>query len=146
MKVVLIKDLKGRGKKGDIISVNDGYASNYLIPNGYALVGNSTNVNEANQAKIASAYQAKVQLENARELAKKISGTELNLSIKCGENGKMFGSITNKEIETELRKLGFDIDKKKIEIENIKSIGLYTAVIKLHPSVFVEIKINVQGI
>ena len=143
MKVVLLKDLKGKGKKGEIIDVNSGYASNFLIPNGYAKVGNAVNLNEAKQAHESNIYQAEQIRLKAVNLAEKLSGLIVTLPIKCGANGKVFGSITNKEISIELEKQGFEVDKKKIEINTIKNIGTYTAKLKLHPTVLKEIEINV---
>ena len=143
MKVVLLKDLKGKGKKGDIIDVNSGYATNFLIPNGYAKVGNSVNLNEAKQAQESNLYQAEQLRLKAMNLAEKLKGLTITLPIKCGANGKVFGSVTNKEISQELEKLNFEVDKKKIEINSIKNVGTYTAKLKLHPTVQVEIEINV---
>lgn len=143
MKVVLLKDLKGKGKKGDIINVNDGYAMNYLIPNGYAVVGNATNLNQAKQASAASEYQAKLQQEQAQEIANQIKGKAVTVSIKCGQNGKIFGSVTNKEVANALEAMGHQIDRKKIEFTTVKTLGKYTAKIKLHASVVVKLDVNV---
>lgn len=143
MKVVLLKDIKGKGKKGDIITVNDGYASNYLIPNGLAKVGNAVNLNEAKQAQESNIYQAEQARLRAVELGEKLKNIQVLLSIKCGANGKVFGSVTNKEISEDLIKKGFDIDKKKIDVATIKSIGSYTAKVKLHPTVTISIPVEV---
>ena len=143
MKVVLLKDLKGKGKKGDIVNVNDGYAMNYLIPNGLAKVGNATNLNEAKQAHESNLYQAEQIRLKAVELAGKLKNISITLPIKCGANGKVFGSVTNKEIGAELEKMGYDVDKKKIEIGTIKSIGNYEATLKLHPTVSIKIPVEV---
>lgn len=143
MKVVLLKDIKGKGKKGDIITVNDGYASNYLIPNGLAKVGNAVNLNEAKQAQESNIYQAEQARLRAVELGEKLKNIQVSLSIKCGANGKVFGSVTNKEISEDLIKKGFDIDKKKIDVATIKSIGSYTAKVKLHPTVTISIPVEV---
>ncbi len=143
MKVVLLKDLKGKGKKGDIINVNDGYAVNFLVPNGYAVVGNASNLNEAKQASAALDYQAKLQKENAVKLAENLKDVDVTVSIKCGQNGKIFGSVTNKEVATALENLGYEVDKKKIEFLSIKSLGSYTAKLKLHPQVSVTIPVTV---
>jgi len=145
MKVVLLKDLKGKGKKGDIINVNDGYAANFLVPNGYAVVGTNSAVNEANQAKQANAYREEQNRLAAQELAKKLQGKEVMISVKAGANGKIFGSVTNKEVSVALEKLGFDIDKKKIELEQVKSLGTYESKIKLYPNISASIKVNVVG-
>jgi len=143
MKIVLLKDLKGKGKKGDIIEVNNGYANNFLIPNGYALAGTATNLNEAKQAQASNAYKAEQERLKAVEIGEKIKNITVTLPIKCGANGKTFGSVTNKEIAESLTQLGYDIDKKKIMIDTIKQVGTYTATVKLHPTVSVKINISV---
>lgn len=143
MKVVLLKDLKGKGKKGDVITVSDGYAANYLIPNNIAIAGNSSNLNEAKQAKASADYQQQQNLDQAHALAKELKDRHVEVKIKSGQNGKIFGSVTNKEVCHELEKMGYQIDKKKIELENIKVLGTYTAKLKLYASVAVNITVNV---
>ena len=143
MKVVLLKDLKGKGKKGDIINVNDGYASNFLIPNGYAVAGSNSAVNEANQAKQANAYREEQNRLHAQDLANKLKGSAVTIKVKSGANNKIFGSVTNKEVSAELLKQGFDIDKKKIELEQVKMLGTYSAKIKLYPNISAVIDVNV---
>ena len=145
MKVVLLKDLKGKGKKGDIINVNDGYASNYLIPNGFAVVGSNSAVNEANQAKQANAYHEEQNRLKAQDLANQLKDKVVTIKVKAGANGKIFGSVTNKEVSVGLNEMGFDVDKKKIELEQIKSLGEYTAKLKLYPNITGKIKIKVIG-
>lgn len=145
MKVVLLKDLKGRGKKGDIIEVNGGYAQNFLIPNGYCVVGNASNLNEAKQAKAANAYHEEQNILKARAIAADLKDKVVVLSVKSGASGKIFGSITNKEIALELEHRGFEIDKKKIEIPTIKSVGEYTAKVKLYANIATQIKVVVKG-
>ena len=145
MKVVLLKDLKGKGKKGDIINVNDGYASNFLIPNGYAIVGTNSAVNEANQAKVANAYHEEQNRMAAQELAKQLNGKEVSIQVKAGANGKIFGSVTNKEVSVALEKIGFQIDKKKIELEQVKSLGNYNVKLKLYPNISATVKVVVIG-
>ena len=145
MKVVLIKDCKGKGKKGDIIDVSDGYAQNSLIPNGFAKLGNASNLNEANQAKKANAYHDEQNRLAAVELGKKIESTSVTLQVRCGQNGKVFGSVTNKEIAEALEKQGISIDKKKIEADAIKATGEYTVKVNLHPTVKVKLKLLVTN-
>ena len=145
MKVVLLKDLKGKGKKGDVINISDGYALNFLIPQGIAKAGTSSNLNEANQAREAKAYHDEQERLKAVELGKINEKTTLNLKVKCGANGKVFGSVTNKEISEELAKLNISVDKKKIETDTIKSIGLYDIKVKLHPTVVVKLKVNIES-
>lgn len=143
MKVVLLKDLKGKGKKGDIINVNDGYAANFLVPNGYAVIGTNSAVNEANQAKQANAYREEQNRLAAADLAGKLKGKEVTIRVKTGANGKIFGSVTNKEVSAQLEVMGFEVDKKKIELEQIKSLGEYNAKLKLYPGVNASIVVKV---
>ena len=143
MKIVLLKDLKGKGKKGEIIEVNNGYANNFLIPNGYAIAGTANNLNEAKQAQASNAYKAEQERLRAIEIANELKNITLNLTIKCGANGKTFGSITNKEISDELAKQNIIVDKKKIELSPIKAIGNYSVTIKLHPTVTTKLNVNV---
>lgn len=143
MKVVLLKDLKGKGKKGDIIETNSGYAMNYLIPQGIAKAGTSSNLNEANQAKQAKEYHDEQHRLACVELKKKLDVVDLKIKVKCGANGKVFGSVTNKEISEELEKIGLDVDKKKIVTEAIKTVGLFNLKVKLHPTVTANLKVEI---
>lgn len=144
MKVILLKDEKKYGKKGDIIEVSDGFAKNYLIPNKIATYATSTALNQAKQLKESEQHKQEVMLMQAKELKDKIEKTQIKLSVKVGENGKVFGSVTSKEISQEFEKQGIIFDKKKIKLDNpIKSIGLFTIKAKLHPQVTANIKLEV---
>lgn len=143
MKVVLLKDLKGKGKKGDIINASDGYALNYLIPQGIAKAGTSSNLNEANQAKEAKVYHDEQNRLKALELKETIENTNLSIQVKCGANGKIFGSVTNKEISEELEKINISVDKKKIETEPIKNTGNFEIKVRLHPTVVAKLKVTI---
>ena len=143
MKVVLLKDLKGKGKKGDIINISDGYALNFLIPQGIAKAGTSSNLNEANQAKEAKAYhdeQNRLQAVALKEIIEKIT---LPIKVKCGATGKVFGSVTNKEISEELSKQNINVDKKKIETDALKTVGLFDIKVRLHPTVTAKLKVEI---
>ncbi len=145
MKVIMLKDLKGTGKKGEIVEVNDGYARNFLIKKGYAQEGTTQNLYVADQRK--KAHDAKIAAEKAaaQELAKKLDGVIVEVKAKGGENnGKMFGSVTSEMIASSLLELGFDIDKKKIDTkETIKEFGQFDVVLRLYAEVSKTIKINV---
>ncbi len=145
MKVILIEDVKGKGKSGDIVNVNDGYARNFLFPRGLAKEATSSNLNAANQTKAAAVHKKQVEREQALAVAAKLKDTALVMTGKCGEGTRLFGSITSAEIAHELKvQEAFDIDKKKIVLkENIKELGEYVATLKLYPEVSVDIKINV---
>ena len=145
MKVILLKDVKGTGKKGEIVEVNDGYARNFLIKKGLAQEGTQQNIYVAEQRK--KAYEAKIAAERAEalEVANKLKNVTVKVSAKGGENnGKMFGSVTSEMISNALKDLGFDIDKKKIEIkDSIRDFGEFEVVLKLYSEVSQTLKINV---
>ena len=143
MKVVLLKDLKGKGKKGDIVEINSGYALNYLIPQGLAKAGTSSNLNEANQAKKAQEYHDEQTRLQAVALKEIIDKTNLVIKVKCGNTGKIFGSVTNKEISEELAKININVDKKKIETDAIKTTGKFEIKVRLHPTVIAKLNVEI---
>lgn len=144
MKVILLKDVKTQGKKGDVINVSDGYANNFLLKNGLAVPASASNVSINNQQKAKEEKLKAEQKAQAQELAKEIEKTSVSISIACGENGKLFGSVTNKEVEAELAKQGISVDRKKIVIETpIKSLGNFIVSVKLHPDVTAKLKLVV---
>lgn len=146
MKVVLLKDVKGTGKKGEIKEVSDGYAKNFLLKTGAAKVADNSAMNENKNNQSAQAFHKATEIAEARELAKKLQDKTVTLSIKCGENGKTFGSVSNKEVAEGLEKQGFKIDKKKIEIkEPIKAIGSYQVVVRIYPEITAKINVNIVG-
>lgn len=145
MKVILLQDIKSLGKKGDIVEVNDGYARNFLLKTKKGVEANNKNMNDlklhkANQDKIAQE-----QLEAARELGKKLEESKVTVSIKTGEGGRAFGSVSSKEIAAAAQEqLGLDIDKKKVQLkEQLKSLGTFHVPVKLHPKVTAELTVNV---
>lgn len=144
MKVVLLKDVKGSGKAGDVIEAKDGYAKNFLIKNGLAKFADASALNENNAQKKAQEFHRAEELKKNKELKNAINGKEVTLAVKCGANGKFFGSVTNKEIAEKLLDLGFEIDKKKIILDtNIKTVGDYTVTIKISPEETAKIKLKV---
>jgi len=146
MKVILKQDVKSLGKKDDIVEVNDGYARNFLIPRNLAVEASSTNVNTVKLKKQAEENKKQKELENAKKLAQKLNNITLVMKAKIGENGKLFGSITNKEIADKLKEMhGIDIDKKMLAMsENIKSIGIYDIEARLYPQVAAKFKVKVE--
>lgn len=145
MKVVLLKDVKGTGKKGEIKEVSDGFARNFLLKNGSAKIADNSAISENSNKKSANDFHKEVERQEAQTLANKIKGVTVNLSIKCGENGKTFGSITAKEISEALAKLGYNIDKRKIEVkESIKTIGSYQITAKIYPDISAKFIVNVR--
>ncbi len=146
MKVLLLSDVKGTGKKGEIKEVADGYAKNFLLKTGKARIADNSAINENKMKKSADDYHKEMEKQSAQELANKLKRIKINIEIKCGENGKTFGSITSKEISEALNKLGFEIDKRKIELkEPLKTIGQYEIAIKLHPEVTSKILLEIIG-
>ena len=144
MKVILTKDVKAQGKKGDVINVSDGYANNFLFKNGLAVPANQANVNVNNKQKAEEAKRIAEETAAAKELAKKLAEIELDFAIEVGANGKAFGSITGKEISEELAKRGFEVDKKAINLaSSIKTEGKFEADLKLYKGVSVKLKIRV---
>ncbi len=145
MKVILIQDVKGKGKKGDIVNVADGYAKNFLLKNNLAKLATAEALNENKGQKDALNFKKEQELLSAKELANKISKTSIKMFVKCGENGKIFGSITSKEIADTFAKQNIEIDKRKIILkEPIKNTGIYKLEIKLHPEVTVQFILEVD--
>lgn len=146
MKVVLLKDVKGSGKAGDIIEAKDGFAQNFLIKKGLAKVADSSALNENKAQKQAQEFHRQETLKANKELREKLDGTEVSIAVKCGANGKFFGSVTNKEIADKLYELGFDIDKKKIVLSsNIKAYGKYAVSIKISPEETAKISVEITN-
>ncbi len=132
MKVILLQDVKGQGKKGQLVNVSDGYARNFLFPKNLAKEANAAAMAELNSKAAAVAFHYEEDKAAAKQLAEKIEGTKVKVLAKAGANGKLFGSITSKEIAAELNKLlGTSIDKKKLTVADIKNYGEYTATVKL---------------
>ena len=145
MKVILLKDIKGVGKKDEIINAADGYARNFLFPKKLALEANAENMAKLNNKKEAESFKKDVEKKKAEELAKKIKGIMLKIKVKSGENGKIFGGVTAKEISDNLKsQYNLDIDKKKIDLkETIKTLGEFNVSIKLFEGVTADLKLEV---
>jgi len=147
MKVILTKDVKGTGKKGDAVNVADGFARNFLFPKGLAIEANASNINELNQQKSSIAHKKQVELETAKDLAQRLKDVTVTIKAKSGANGKLFGSVTSKDIAEELKKQkGITLDKRWIETEAIKSLGEHTVGIWLHPQVSTSIKVIISEV
>ncbi len=144
MKVILKQDVKGSGKKGDILDVSDGYAKNFLLKKGLAEQASSVAVNSLKLQKEAEERRRAEEIKAIRDLAQKMDKSKVSVSIKCGENGKVFGSVTSKEIAGKLADLGYDVDKKKIVLkEPIKTVGEYTVEVRLMEKVSAKIYVSV---
>lgn len=145
MKVILLDNIKGVGKKDEIINASDGYARNYLLPKKLAVEANAENMSKLNNKKESANYKKDQEKQNAEELAKKLKGIMLKIKVKAGENGKIFGGVTSKEISENLKnQYNLIVDKKKIELkEAIKTLGSFNVSIKLFEGITADLKVEV---
>ena len=148
MKVILLEDVKSVGKKGEVVEVSDGYARNVLLKKKQGLEATGKNMNDL---KLQKANQEKVAAENlaaAKELGEKIEKSSITLKVKVGEGGKLFGSISNKEIAEAVKdQLGLEVDKKKVQITTpLKNVGTMDVAVKLHTKVTAQLKVNVESL
>ena len=146
MEVVLLEDVKALGKKGQLVKVNDGYARNFILPKKLGVEATPKNLNDLKLKKANEAKVAAEQLAEARELAAKIDEMSVTVSIKAGEGGKTFGSVSTKEIaKAAAEQLKLDIDKKKMVLpEPIKSLGSFEVPVKLHKDVTAKLRVKVM--
>ena len=147
MQVILLEDVKSLGKKGEIVNVNDGYARNFILPKKLGLEATSKNLNDLKLQKQNDEKVAQEKLDAAKALAEEIKEKSITVKIQAGVEGRVFGSISSKEIALEAKKqLGMDIDKKKIVIPDaIKSLGTYNVNIKLHKDVVGKLAVKVEA-
>ncbi len=144
MKVILLKDVKGSGKKGDVVNVSDGYANNYLIKQGLAQPATAQNLSLLEAQRSSEQYKKATALKEAKELAAKIGATKVELTAKMGANGKLFGSLSAQSIADALAAAGVSVDKKKIVLDSpIKQTGEYKITVKLHPEVSAKVTLSV---
>ena len=145
MKVILTQDIKGVGKKDEVINANDGYARNFLLPRKLAVEANTANMSQLKGRQDSANFKKEQEKEEASAIKEKLSKIMLKINVKAGENGKIFGSITAKEIATELQKqYKIEVDKKKILLkEPIKEIGTFIIDIKLYEGIIGKLKIDI---
>ncbi len=144
MKVILKADVKGSGKKGDILEVSDGYAKNFLLKKGLAEVATVGTINEADQRRTADAYHKAENIKALKEQAERMNGAEVTVPIRAGENGKVFGSVTTAQISAALAEAGFEVDKKRITVkEPIKNVGTYEVDVRFMEGVITKVKVTV---
>jgi large subunit ribosomal protein L9 len=148
MEIILLQDVKALGKKGEIVKVSDGYARNFILPKKLGMEATKQNLYDLNAQKAAEARKQKELLEEARKQAKKLEELTITVKIKAGEGGKMFGSVSTKEIAAAVKEqFGLEFDKKKLQLnEPIKHAGTYTIPVKLHPQVTAQMKVTVEAI
>ena len=145
MKIILLQDVKNLGKKGDLVEANDGYARNFIIPKKLGVEASPKNLNDLRQQKLNEEKKQAEILAEAESMAAALKGKVVNLSIRVGKEGKVFGQISTKEIADETKKqLGIEIDKKKIISDAIKAAGNYKIQVKLHPKVAGELTVEVK--
>jgi len=145
MKVILLKDVKGTGKKGDVVNASDGHARNFLIPRGLAKEATDSSISTLKHQKASEDKRKAEELQEAKELAERIGKIEIKIVSKAGEGGKLFGSITSKDIAEKLNKEHkLKIDKRKISMDGaIKALGTTTLDVKVYPSVVAKLKVTV---
>lgn len=145
MKVILLDNIKGVGKKDEVINASDGYARNFLFPKKLAVEANAENMSKLNNKKEANNYRKDLEKQEAQEIAKKLKGILLKMKVKAGENGKIFGGVTAKEISENLKtQYNMEIDKKKVDLkELIKTLGSFQVNIKLYEGVVGTLKLEV---
>lgn len=145
MKVIFLKDVKGKGKKGEIKNVADGYAHNFLIKQGLAVEANNTNVSTLDAQKKKEEKAAAEELAEAKKLKEVLDQTTVELMAKAGEGGRLFGSITTKQIAEELQKKNsIKVDKRKMDIESIRTLGVTKVPVKLHHDVVATLTVHVK--
>jgi large subunit ribosomal protein L9 len=145
MKVLLIKDVKGLGKAGEIKNSKDGYARNYLIPKGFAKLATPEVIKEWEEEQKRKEEELKKELAKLNELKEKIESTPIVIKHKLGANGQLYGAITNKEVAEALKEKGIEIDKKHIDMKQIKSVGEYEVDVKLGHGIHAKLKLIVEG-
>ena len=144
MKVVLKQDVKGLGKKGELVNASDGYARNFLFPKNLAVEANAQNMTELKNREQAAKYKIDTETAEAKKNAERISGKTITITAKAGQNGKLFGSVTAKEIAEKIEKeFGIKTDKRKISLEDIKQFGTYEFEIKLYTGVSAKLFVRV---
>jgi large subunit ribosomal protein L9 len=146
MKVLLLADVKGTGKKGDVVEVADGYGRNFLVKKGLATPANAATVHQAQQQKEAAAFHKAEEVKALKALAESLNGKSVTVKIKVSENGKVFGSVTSLHVAESLAQMGYDIDKKKIKMEPLKALGSCPAEIRFMEGVSAKITVVVESL
>lgn len=147
MKVILLQDVKALGKKGDIVETAEGYGRNYLLPRKLAKEANAANLNQAMQDKKVAAHRAAQKKDEAEVLAAQVAKVTVQLKVKIGANGKMYGAVASKDVaEALIKQTGLEVDRRKIELtEQVKGPGNYVAVAKLHPDISAKFNVVVDA-
>ena len=144
MKVVLKQDVKGLGKKGELVNTSDGYARNFLFPKGLAVEANAQSMTELKNREQAQKYKIETETAAAKKAASEIQGKTIKIKAKAGANGKLFGSVTSKEIAEKLKEeFKLDVDKRKVVVEDIKQFGTYEFEVKLYQGISAKLFVSV---
>ena len=147
MKVILKKDVKNLGKKGELVNASDGYARNYLFPRGLAVEANASAMNDFNNKENAKKFHKQEEIKAAQADAATLEGKTFKVTAKAGTSGKLFGSVTAKDISAQIKKdLGLDIDKRKITVDDIKQFGTYEAEVKVYQGISAKIYVQVTEV
>ena len=144
MELILKADVKGLGKKGEKVKASDGYARNYLLPKNLAVEANAQALTEFKNNEASKQHKIEVEIDNAQKAKAKLDGQTVKIKAKAGQNGKLFGAVTAKDVAAGIKEqLSLDIDKRKISINDIKSFGTYSAQVKLYPNITAGINVEV---
>lgn len=144
MKVVLKQDVKGLGKKGELVNTSDGYARNFLFPKGLAVEANAQSMTELKNREQAQKYKIETETAAAKKAAAEIQGKTIKIKAKAGQNGKLFGSVTSKEIAEKLKEeFKLDVDKRKVVVEDIKQFGTFEFEVKLYQGISAKLFVSV---
>ena len=145
MKVILQQDVKNLGKKGDLVNASDGYARNFLFPKGLAIEANSSAMNDFNNKEAYKKFHKAEEIKAAQADAAKLDGKTVKLTAKAGANGKLFGSVTSKDVSKQIKdELGIDIDKRKIVMPDVKAFGTVQAEIKVYQGISAKVFVQVS--
>lgn len=145
MKVILTADVKGQGKKGELVNVSDGYARNFLFPKNLAIEANSASMSELKNRENAAAFHKQEEIDAASALAEKLNGQTIVIKAKAGSQGKLFGAVTSKEVTAEInKKFSVSLDKKKTNMADIKNFGEYSAELRLYTGISAKITVKVE--
>ena len=143
MKIILKKDVANLGDAGEVVEVKTGYALNYLVPQGYAAIGTPSALKQHEETVRQRAHKEAKNIAEAEAKAAKLSAAPVQVAVKVGENGKLYGSVTAAQVATALVEKGFEVDKKNVEVPEIKELGEFEAKVKCYKGVFADVKVNV---
>ncbi|MBO7644189.1 MAG: 50S ribosomal protein L9 [Bacteroidales bacterium] len=143
MKIILKKDVANLGDAGEVVEVKTGYALNYLVPQGFAAIGTPSALKQHEETIRQRAHKEAKNIAEAQAKAAQLAAKPLNVAVKVGESGKLYGSVTSAQVSAALAELGFEVDKKNIEVPEIKELGEFEAKVKCYKGVFADVKLNV---